>query len=547
LASAIPLPVASTVPGPLPSPPPTDAGPVAPAASRAPEGPAEAVLEVNNLRTYFFTYDGVVKALDGVTFRIRKGETLGLVGETGCGKSVTAFSITRLIADPPGRIMDGTIRFKGANLLFGVHDEATFHPIKKTNRVKVVRRGRRIRAALERMTAVRGAGISMIFQEPMTALNPIFTVADQISEALQLHRGGEIIERLLSARPDDPAVAPAIERAIQVAGTGDFDALRAATTEIGNAARLPSLGTQIYYILRGANPTSAAHRRHAIHKAVARARLTNLQRNYLRGERSRLELRDSIKQVYLEEMRDARVYGRRRRSLQGRLTRLRLQGGYFGLPVLKGRMTYPLKEERFWLTVQLLEGVSIANPDRVARGYPHELSGGMIQRVMIAMALSAEPELLIADEPTTALDVTIQAQILDLMRELKHRVGTSILLITHDLGVIAEVADRVCVMYAGNVVEVGPVRAIFTRPLHPYTQGLLNSIPRLDDPGRHLESIPGSVPNLITPPSGCRFRTRCPHAMPVCAETRPPMTHEGEEHRVACYLYHGRAATLEDL
>jgi oligopeptide/dipeptide ABC transporter ATP-binding protein len=163
----------------------------------------------------------------------------------------------------------------------------------------------------------------------------------------------------------------------------------------------------------------------------------------------------------------------------------------------------------------------------------------MLQRVMIAMALSAEPELLIADEPTTALDVTIQAQILELMRDLKNRIGTAIMLITHDLGVIAEVADRVCVMYAGNIVEVAPVRDLYKHPLHPYSQGLLSSIPRMDQPDKKLESIPGSVPNLIYPPTGCRFHPRCPHAMPICKETRPPMTLEAEGHTVACYLYHG--------
>ncbi|HEV8049785.1 MAG TPA: ABC transporter ATP-binding protein, partial [Thermoplasmata archaeon] len=199
-------------------------------------------------------------------------------------------------------------------------------------------------------------------------------------------------------------------------------------------------------------------------------------------------------------------------------------------------------EETLWQTVRLLEGVSIANPVQVARGYPHELSGGMLQRVMIAMALCSEPELLIADEPTTALDVTIQAQILELMRDLKARMGSSILLITHDLGVIAEVADRVCVMYAGNVVETAPVRELYKHPLHPYTQGLLSSIPRMDEPDKKLESIPGSVPNLIYPPSGCRFHPRCPHAMPVCREKRPPMTIEGGGHTVACYLYNGPVA-----
>ncbi len=500
---------------------------------------------MRNLRTYFFTYDGVVKALDGVTFRIRRGETLGLVGETGCGKSVTAFSITRLIADPPGRIMDGTIRFDRANLLWGVHKEASFRPVKKTNRVKVRRRYRQIRTALDRMTAVRGGGISMIFQEPMSALNPIFSISDQIGEALLLHRGGEIMERLLNARTSGPEVDAAVSAVIQASRSPDPAELRRAANALGKAARLPSIGTQAFYILRESRHDPEA-RRPLLERALRRAHLSNLQRNFLRNERRLIENREALKQVFLDEMRRETVLGGQRRALGSRRLALRLRGGYFGLPVFKRQMRKPLNDELFWLTVGHLEGVSIANPVQVARGYPHELSGGMIQRVMIAMALSAEPQLLIADEPTTALDVTIQAQILDLMRELKSRVGTAILLITHDLGVIAEVADRVCVMYAGNVVEIAPVRSLFERPLHPYTQGLIASIPRLDDPGKKLESIPGSVPNLIFPPSGCRFHPRCPHAMPICKEVRPPMTSEGPGHRVACYLYHGPAIEPED-
>ena len=189
--------------------------------------------------------------------------------------------------------------------------------------------------------------------------------------------------------------------------------------------------------------------------------------------------------------------------------------------------------------VSLLGKVGLPDPDQIVRSYPHQLSGGMRQRVMIAMALACGPKLLIADEPTTALDVTIQAQILELMRDLKTRVGTAILLITHDLAVIAEVADDVCVMYAGVIVEKGPVREVFRRPLHPYAQGLLASIPRLDQPSKELTSIPGSVPNLISPPTGCRFHPRCPYAMEICKTAPPPMTIEGPGHTVACYLYQG--------
>jgi oligopeptide/dipeptide ABC transporter ATP-binding protein len=499
---------------------------------------APVILDVRNLRTYFFTYDGVVKALDGVNFQIHRGETLGLVGETGCGKSVTAFSITKLIADPPGRIMDGQIRFKGANLLFGLETEAKFKAIPKTNRVKVKRRYRRIKLGQERMTAVRGAGISMIFQEPMSALNPIFSINDQISEALFLHRGIQIIDRLLKAKSRGPEVEEALQAIVAAARTDSGASLRDACVKLGEVTGLPSFGTQAYYLFRPAHadPESKLPQ---MRKALKRIELSGLQRNYLTQRRRRGLLEAELKASYMEEMRTSKIDRNHRRVIRSRRLAYNLSTLYLGLWGIKRYTRKPLADEMFWDVVQLLEGVSIANPVQVARGYPHELSGGMLQRVMIAMALSAEPELLVADEPTTALDVTIQAQILELMRDLKGRVGTAILLITHDLGVIAEVADRVCVMYAGNVVETATVEELFRRPLHPYTQGLLSSIPRMDEPDKKLESIPGSVPNLIYPPSGCRFHPRCPHAMPVCKENRPPMTVEGGGHTVACYLYNG--------
>ena len=502
------------------------------------KGAEPTILDVRNLRTYFFTYDGVVKALDGVSFTIRRGETLGLVGETGCGKSVTAFSITKLIADPPGRIMDGMILFKGANLLWGLENEAKFKPVKGTNRVKVTRWYRRIRRNLERMNAVRGGGISMIFQEPQSALNPIFSISDQISEALLLHRGEEIVDGLLGATPNGPDVAAAKKALVRAARTNDSAQLRAAAVAFGEAVHLPTIGTEAFYIFRQswADPES---RLPELDRALRRLNFSTLQRRFLRRERRLQELSRGIKEVSMREMREGKPHRRQRGALSSRRLGARAQSFYFGLWGVRGYVRAPLRRETFWRTVGLLEGVSIANPVQVARGYPHELSGGMLQRVMIAMALSAQPELLIADEPTTALDVTIQAQILELMRQLKQRVGTAILLITHDLGVIAEVSDRVCVMYAGNVVEVAPVKDLYKRPLHPYTQGLLSSIPRMDEPDKKLESIPGSVPNLIYPPTGCRFHPRCPHAMPICKEIRPPMTVEGEGHTVACYLYNG--------
>jgi peptide/nickel transport system ATP-binding protein len=318
------------------------------------------LLEVENLKTHFFTRDGVVRAVDGVSFSIQPGETLALVGESGCGKSVTSLSILRLIASPPGRIVAGRLLFQDRNLLD--LDEAA-------------------------MRDIRGNEIAMVFQEPMTSLNPVLTVGRQIAEALVLHRG------------------------------------------LAYAA------------------------------ALARA-------------------------------------------------------------------------------VEMLHLVNIPEPARRAAEYPHQLSGGMRQRVMIAMALACDPKLLIADEPTTALDVTIQAQILDLMRALKEKTGAAILLITHDLGVVAEMAQRVVVMYAGRKVEEARVGDLFARPRHPYTRGLMNSIPRLgaaQAERKRLAEIPGMVPSLREPIAGCAFASRCAHAVARCRIEAPPLEAKAEGHAVACW------------
>jgi peptide/nickel transport system ATP-binding protein len=324
---------------------------------------AQRLLEVKNLKTYFFTDEGVVRAVDGVDLYIDQGETLGVVGESGCGKSVTALSIMKLIPQPPGRIVEGEINYNGTNL---------------------------VNLPANRLRKIRGKEISMVFQEPMTSLNPVFTCGEQIAEALRLHEG---------------------------------------------------LG-----------------RRDAMDK-----------------------------------------------------------------------------------TVEMLKLVHIPNAERRVKEYPHQLSGGMRQRVMIAMALSCSPNLLIADEPTTALDVTIQAQILELLNELKAKLRMAVMLITHDMGVIAETAQRVVVMYAAKVAEEAPVAELFKEPLHPYTQGLLRSIPRIDldaTEKRRLETIPGTVPTLrgeIAP--GCRFAPRCPFVKSVCTEKDPVLKEVKPGHKVSCWLY----------
>ena len=320
-----------------------------------------ALLEVENLQTHFGTMDGVVRAVEGLSFHIDAGETVAIVGESGCGKSVTSMSILRLIAEPPGKIA-GQIRFQGRNLL---------------------------ELSAQEMRQIRGNSISMIFQEPMTSLNPVLTVGRQIGETLELHQG----------------------------------------------------------------------------------------------------------------------------------------------------MNRKQAEER---AVEMLTLVGIPAPGRRVREYPHQLSGGMRQRVMIAMALACNPKLLIADEPTTALDVTIQAQILDLMRDLKTRLDSAIMLITHDLGVVAEMAQRVVVMYAGRKVEEAAVRDIFARPLHPYTRGLIGAVPKLgsslQEGGRtKLAEIPGLVPSLRKPIIGCAFAGRCALATDLCRSVAPPIEAKRPAHFVACH------------
>ncbi|HIU34039.1 MAG TPA: ABC transporter ATP-binding protein [Candidatus Pullichristensenella excrementigallinarum] len=319
------------------------------------------ILEVKDLKTYFYTEEGVVPAVDGLDFDVKEGETFAIVGESGCGKSVTSMSILRLIPNPPGKIISGEILYMGEDLL------------KKTEK---------------QMRKIRGNDISMIFQEPMTSLNPVFTVGRQVSESLIFHQ--------------------------------DMD------------------------------------------KKSARQK-----------------------------------------------------------------------------AIEMLKLVEIPDADLVVDRYPHQLSGGMRQRVMIAMALACDPKILIADEPTTALDVTIQAQILRLLKSLREKTGASIMLITHDLGVVAQISDRVMVMYAGEAVERCDVREIYKNPLHPYTVGLLNSIPKLNQNLHRLPSIPGMVPTLTDMPKGCRFAARCAKVGPRCLEERPQPIEVENGHMVRCFLYSG--------
>ena len=317
------------------------------------------LLDVKDLKTYFFTYEGVVKAVDGISYELEQGETLGLVGESGCGKSVSALSLMRLIPDPPGKILNGEVLFEGEDIL---------------------------KIEMDDMRRIRGGKMSMVFQEPMTSLNPVLTIEKQLTETLQLHKG-------------------------------------------------------------------------------------------MSREESRKE------------------------------------------------------------AVNLLARVGIPDPDKRVKQYPHQFSGGMRQRVMIAMALSCNPRLIIADEPTTALDVTIQAQILELMKSLTTEFGVALIVITHNLGVVARYADRVNIMYAGKIIERGSAMEIYSNPRHPYTVGLLRSVPRLDQPRRtRLDPIEGQPPDLINLPPGCSFRERCRWAIDKCATEPPELMQVNDGHVSACWV-----------
>ncbi|NHJ23027.1 MAG: ABC transporter ATP-binding protein [Candidatus Lokiarchaeota archaeon] len=374
------------------------------------------LIEVRNLKTYFFTEEGIVKAVDGVSFDIYKNEVLGLVGETGCGKSVTALSILGLVR-APGKIMEGTISLNGKNL---------------------------VGLSRKEMRNYRGNKITMIFQDPLNSLNPVMTVGNQIGEVFLLHQKDRI-KGVLQERRETRRVRMKEVRELQKKLKDEAERL--------NTEEINEINEKIESI-----------------KEKMKGAIT-------------------IKTIVLEE------------------------------------------------AEKIVNEVGIADAKGILKRYPHELSGGMRQRVMIAMALTCNPVLLCADEPTTALDVTIQAQILDLMKDLKDRFQTSILMITHDLGIIADLCDRVAVMYSGNIVEYATAVELFKKPKHPYTQGLIGAIPSIEKRDQKLKTIRGMVPNLIYPPSGCRFHPRCDFRLEVCDKVKPRFLEIADKYYIACHLY----------
>ncbi len=575
----------------------------------------ESLLFVRGLKTEFSTARGVVHAVDGVDLEIGKGEVLGLVGESGCGKSVTALSIMYLIPQPPGRIASGEIWFRGLDLLAGTEGEVT---VKKGRRgtVRLAHQDRLLRAHRARMNKIRGRDMSMIFQEPMSSLNPVLSVGYQVAEVLMYQKRREICDALLSrkeltsedldlfeqlVRTGDPTerdhrlaefcvrtgiAAERISALVELTGLTmatrserlqalarrrrvrnrwfvrflkDFDAVE--TAHFDREWRRLSRGTlakvAAHKFGAGRNPalrglpalTRVLMTENAVRLVFAsppteadRSLIETTIRDELRGPEGpmyeligKVVLRaEGIDFVYKEETGRLRAEAEyRSRALSYRLL--------LSIPFVRTRLMRPIEEEARRQVLELLRLVRIPEPAKLYHEFPHELSGGMQQRVMIAMALACNPALMIADEPTTALDVTTQAQILKLIKDLRAGANSAILYITHDLAVIAELSDRVAVMYAGKVVENAKVDELFSGPLHPYTQGLLESIVSMDsrkvEPGAWLPTIPGTVPDLVNPPKGCRFHPRCKFAFDRCAVEEPRLLGRGTDHKVACHLY----------
>jgi peptide/nickel transport system ATP-binding protein len=426
----------------------------------------EKLLETRGLFTEFHTFEGVVHALNGVSVVVNEGETYGLVGESGCGKSVAVRSMMRIV-QAPGRITGGKVV-----IFFRAED--------RSRGIDIVRRSETY------MESIRGDAISMIFQEASTSLNPVLTIGYQVGESFHFHRRVQMLEETI--RELDGGLAGTVpplsrggRRLQRSLFARELRVLKAYEDRIDRADRE-------LYALEDAPGADDAARRERFNR-----------------RRDRMREHDALVRI------SARVpFLRRYRRRLERTVRRHV--------------------------VDLLRSLGVANPERIAGSHPHELSGGMQQRIVIAIALACHPVLLIADEPTSNLDVTIQAQIIDLIRVLKQTAISSVLFITHDLGLVAEICDRTSVMYAGDIAETAGVKELFANPLHPYTQGLLRSVPQAEQVGE-LATIPGNVPNLIAPPTGCRFHPRCPHRMGICAGEKPAMIEHSPGHWVACHLF----------
>ncbi len=501
----------------------------------------EYFVEVKNLVTQFFTSKGIVKALDGVSLGIRRGEIFGLVGESGCGKSVTASSIMDLIPDPPGKIISGSIFIDGYNILSDLKKLSKI-VIRSETDVRIKRNKRAIKRHNFILSKIRGRIVSMIFQEPSLSLNPVLTIGSQIEEAILLHSRIDIANAILRR---SQITEEDIEKFLKSTLTiSDPYKKRSSVRVWCRNYGIAELDERIFEAVLSNNDPSVIAREilSLINESNQNVDLVaiGLARDYYKFEEELFRLNRDLIQAESENNRE------KADIIAAKIEELKKSVGseFFSYKILR-RILKRKYERPFQIAarnraIEMLELVNIPEPERILDSFPHELSGGMQQRAMIAMALATNPKMLIADEPTTALDVTTQAQILDLIKDLKNVTGSSILFITHDLAVIAEMCDRVGVMYGGNLVEEASVNDIFFNPKHPYTTGLLASIPREFGKERRnvkLNTIPGSVPNLITPPTGCRFHPRCKFAMEVCSEKKPKLIEINEGHKVACFLY----------
>ncbi|MDA8143530.1 MAG: ABC transporter ATP-binding protein [Thermoplasmatales archaeon] len=498
-------------------------------------------LKVDGLVTQFFTSGGIVKALDSVSFSIKKGEVMGLVGESGCGKSVTATSVMDLIPDPPGRIIKGKIIIDGFNIVGDLEKLAKIRIISE-KKVIIKRNRRMIKRHNFILSKIRGRTISMIFQEPSLSLNPVMTVGKQIMEPILLHNRIEISnsiirresinkEQIKTFCTDCLKIEDQMERRKYV---NKWTQMFGVAESQGSILELFNSQASLQQIEDDLEGFLFSEREGTDLDIVEKVR------DYYETGEKLFKLHTEL--LSAEEGKDSEMVEKILDSIKilKRDSNKRLFGFKVKYKLLRRRIDMPYEKEARRRALELLKLVNIAGAERVIDSYPHELSGGMQQRVMIAMALSSNPKILIADEPTTALDVTTQAQILELIKDLKAVTGTSILFITHDLGVVAEMCDKIGIMYAGNLVEEAPVNDIFYNPKHPYTIGLLRSIPRSDI--KHsdiLESIPGSVPNLIMPPSGCRFHPRCAFKMDICEAKKPKLRRisDNNNQKVACFLF----------
>ena len=502
------------------------------------EGEKDEFLTVKDLVTEFFTSKGTVHAIDSVSFSIKRGEIYGLVGESGSGKSVTASSILDIVPDPPGRIISGNIVIGGIDILADLKDLAEIVSNDK-KKVKIRRRKRAIKKHNVLMNNIRGRLVSIIFQEPGLALNPVLRLGDQLRETIMTHsiiEMGDSIVRRFDFQKEE--VAAEMEKVRKISKEKE---LRAASRDLCRKYGVPEFAEIVYesivtgirgdFLLREILDLIIAKNEKVDIDAI------ELVRDYYLSKQAKWDNRAEKYMLTGEKATEHTDGGEsRERSIGGGpfdLMQLRMK-------LFKSRYKKPFMDMAKARALEMLELVNIPEPERIFDSYPHELSGGMQQRVMVAIALATNPKLLIADEPTTALDVTTQAQILDLIKAMRQVTGTSILFITHDLAVIAEMCDRVGVMYAGNIVEEAPVKEVFQNPKHPYTIGLLKSIPKNisseNRPGK-LEAIPGSIPNLIKPPTGCRFHTRCQFSMKICGEKKPKLEEVDKNHKVACFLF----------